>query len=156
MNQDALPRPNRRRSMKHLKRRHVVQDETDGLSSVQAGRHRNELALRQTDVFGVSPADRKRRDGLAWRNPGNTGADRVHDPNQIPPWCEWHSGRLGMNALTHHDVWQRDAGCQHSNTDFAVPRLRALLFEDAKRIRSAVMFNNDAPVSRGHATASSK
>jgi hypothetical protein len=55
-----------------------------------------------------------------------------------------------MNALPHHDVWQRDTCCQDPDTHLAVHWLRALLLEDTKRVWPAVMINDDALVSRGH------
>ena len=56
------------------------------------------------------------------------------------------AGRLGMDALAHHDVGQGDACGQHSHPYFAMLRLRTVFFNHPKLIGPAVMTDDDSRV----------
>src|SRR5262245_8640619 len=108
MNQHALAWSDLGAAMQHLVRRHVGQNETDGLGGVQARRYRNQVTLRKADKLRVRATDRERGDDLAWRDSRGAGAHTIDLANEIPPWREGQRGCLGMNALAHHHVWQAD------------------------------------------------
>src|SRR5437764_8687765 len=102
MNQHALTRSDFSGAMQHLVRSDVVQDEADSLGGIQSGWHQNQFTLRQADKLRVRTAYWQRGNYLAWSDSGDTGAEPIHDANQIPPRRQGQPGRLGMNALAHH------------------------------------------------------
>jgi hypothetical protein len=73
--------------------------------------------------------DRQRGHCLPWFDSRDAIADRIHYTNQIPTWSEGHSGRLGMNALAHHQVGQGNTCGQHSHSDFATLWLAMPVFD---------------------------
>jgi hypothetical protein len=146
VNQHALSRDHLRRAMQHLVRGDVVEDQADRLGGIDAGRHRNQIPLRQADVLRVRAEDRQRGDELAWLDFANAAADSVDDADNIPARREGYARRLGMDAFAHHHVRQRDARGQHLHARFTVLRLRTLLFDDPELLRPAVARHDDARV----------
>jgi len=106
------------------------------------------LLFRRYLVF-FGTMDRHRGDNLAWFGSGDSFAETIHHPNQIPAWRKWHSGGFWMHALASHYVGQGDACGQHSHPHFIMLRLRAFFFEDLKGIRPAVVSDDDTSVSHG-------
>src|SRR6185436_5915125 len=101
------------------------------------------------DELRVRTVDRQRSNDLARFESKNTVAEPVHYANQIPPRREWQPGRLGMNALAHHDVGQGYPRSQHSHSHFTVLRLGALFFEHLKCFGPAVVTHDNARVLHG-------
>ena len=81
--------------------------------------------------------------GLIRETPSPIGC---HYTNQIPTWSEGHSGRLGMNALAHHQVGQGNICGQYSHSDFATLWLGALFLKQLKCIESSVVGDDDLRV----------
>lgn len=52
----------------YLIRRHVVQNDADGLGRIEPGWHRDQLALRQADELRLGTVDRQRGEYLSLRN----------------------------------------------------------------------------------------
>src|SRR6516225_10937728 len=127
------------RTMQHLVRRDVIQDEAHSLGSVQPRWYRNEFTLGQTDELRVCTAYRQRGNYLAWLDSRDTLAEAIHHANQIPPRRERQRGLLGMNALAHQQVGQRDTRGEHSRPHLTILRLRALFFNHQKFIGPAVV-----------------
>ena len=90
--------------------------------------------------------DRQPGHCLPWFDSRDAIADRIHYTNQIPTWSEGHSGRLGMNALAHHQVGQGNTCGQHSHSDFTTLWLGALFLKQLKCIESSVVGDDDLRV----------
>ena len=65
VNQHALARLDASGAMHHLVRRDVVQHQADRFAWVQAGRHRHQFLVRQTDELGVPTSHGQSRHHLA-------------------------------------------------------------------------------------------
>src|SRR5262245_25409369 len=139
--------------MQHLIRRDVVQNDADGLGSVQTGWRWNQFALRQADELRVRAVYGHRGNDLARFESGDTVAEPLYLANQVPPRRIGHRGRFGVNALARHYVGQGDACGQHSHTHFTILGLGALFFDHAKGVGPAVVSDDDARVSHGEKTS---
>ena len=146
MNQRALSRLYFRRSMQHLVCGDVVQDERDSFGRIQTCRHWNELAMWQTNILCIAAADRHGSNSLAQFETGDAFSDLIHSADQVP------TGRIGytrcfrMDSLARQYVRQAHTCSQHLHPKVSGLGLRALFFNQLKRVRTAIVGDEDSRV----------
>ena len=95
VDQQVLAPSHMSRTMHHLVRRDVVQNEADSLCSVQPGWHRNQFTLRQPDELRVRAADRQRGNYLAWFDSRDTVKSQSTRPTRSHPGVKGSGGDSG-------------------------------------------------------------
>ena len=99
VDQHALTALSLGRSMQHLIRGDVIQNNGDGFPRVESRRYGDEFALGHTHILRVAPVDGHRGDCLAQFEVRHTFAHQIDGTDKIPPRRVRHAGRFRMDAL---------------------------------------------------------